>query len=572
MSVEASVRATLDPEYRGILLAGDSSLSNELRWRGIRFRKKGHLLLVPFDQAEALLDVGFQWETLAARAVTNRRHVRLSAPEVIVRAREVASRGPSEARRVLGEHRWSRVLDDHQILNVAIMTIPRLWGGSIFDEQGTGKTPTTIAIFDVLMERGDVDVLLVVAPKSMMGEWPREVQRFSDNLYATVVVQGTRKDRSSAIRSGGDVIVANYEGVVSMLDDLALLAQRARVMLAVDESFFVKNPEASRSSALRTLREWCTCAYVLCGTPAPNRPDDVVAQFDLVDFGYAFNGIRLETDSDLAADQVRTVMDSRSVVVRSTKRDALPNLPSRSFHEVVIDMAPLQRAAYDAALRNLILDLRSVSDHEFSRNIAGFFERRATLLRICSDPSPVVPGYEELPGKVEALDALLDRLIRKEGEKIVLWSFYRASIKRLVRRYEGYGVVRIDGSVVDVGDRQIAVRRFQEDDSIRLFVGNPAAAGAGLTLHRARIAVYESLSNQAAHYMQSLDRIHRRGQDREVEYFTLLANDSLEPGEYRRLVEKAQRQSDLLGDPPDPAVTRQIMLEELLATHEVCRA
>ena len=71
-----------------------------------------------------------------------------------------------------------------------------------------------------------------------------------------------------------------------------------------------------------------------------------------------------------------------------------------------------------------------------------------------------------------------------------------------------------------------------------LFIANPAAAGAGLTLHRARFAVYESMSNQAAHYLQSLDRIHRRGQEREVEYITLLCEDTVEVQEYARLTDK----------------------------------
>ena len=55
------------------------------------------------------------------------------------------------------------------------------------------------------------------------------------------------------------------------------------------------------------------------------------------------------------------------------------------------------------------------------------------------------------------------------------------------------------------------MRKFQEDSRTMLFVANPAAAGAGLTLHKSHIAIYESMSNQAAHYLQSLDRIHRRG-------------------------------------------------------------
>ena len=68
-----------------------------------------------------------------------------------------------------------------------------------------------------------------------------------------------------------------------------------------------------------------------------------------------------------------------------------------------------------------------------------------------------------------------------------------------------------------------------------LFVGDPGAAGAGLTLHRARYAVYESMSNQAAHYLQSLDRIHRRGQDRPVEYLVLLCDETIESPEYERI-------------------------------------
>ena len=74
--------------------------------------------------------------------------------------------------------------------------------------------------------------------------------------------------------------------------------------------------------------------------------------------------------------------------------------------------------------------------------------------------------------------------------------------------------------------------------------------------------IYESLSNQAAHYLQSMDRIHRRGQDRPVEYFILLCEDSLEIGEYDRLVAKEKSQGALLGDRPAQIVSRKSMLAE----------
>ena len=146
----------------------------------------------------------------------------------------------------------------------------------------------------------------------------------------------------------------------------------------------------------------------------------------------------------------------------------------------------------------------------------------------------------------------------------MVWSFYRAALQRIASRYSAYGIARIDGSVSDVAERRDAIRRFQEDDATMVFVGNPAAAGAGLTLHRSNVAVYESLSNQAAHFLQSLDRIHRRGQERPVRYITLLAEGSLEEAEYRRLLDKADRQADLLGDHAEPRLTRSMLLDELL--------
>lgn len=98
---------------------------------------------------------------------------------------------------------------------------------------------------------------------------------------------------------------------------------------------------------------------------------------------------------------------------------------------------------------------------------------------------------------------------------------------------------------------------------VRLFVGNPAAAGAGLTLHASHHAVYESFSNQAAHFLQSLDRIHRRGQTRKVTYQVVLSEGTLEVPEYHRLLTKADHQATLLGDASFPALARATLLADL---------
>jgi SNF2 family DNA or RNA helicase len=521
---------------------------------------------VEFAESTHLLgmDQAMEWDAVARRMAENRHQIRSNGPRVAADVEAVFAAGSASARTAVADCALLGVLDEHQVVNVAALTTPYTYGGCVFDEQGTGKTATMIATFDVLVERGLAGTLLVVAPKSMVAEWEQEFRKFTGNLYRIRIADGDRRSKAAMLYQGADVIVVNYETLVAIEDEVVRLAGRTKLVLAVDESFNVKNPDARRTAAARRVREWCTHAYVMCGSPAPNSAGDIVSQFDLVDFGYTFGSLRLDPDPDVARVQIGDRLREKGVYVRNLKSDVLPDLPGRTFTEVAVDLAPQQRLAYDGALRDLVLDLQRVDDETYARHIQSFLERRATLLRICADPAPVVPGYAELPAKITALDGLLRRLVEEEHEKVVVWSFYRSSLDRIAARYSGYGLVRVDGSISEIGARREAVRRFQDDPDVAVFLGNPAAAGAGLTLHGARYAVYESLSNQAAHYLQSLDRIHRRGQSRDVRYVTLIAMGTVEEAEYARLRTKADAQADLLGDPYDPAPSRRVLLDELL--------
>jgi SNF2 family DNA or RNA helicase len=571
----ASIRVAIDHTGRALRLSGDDvgHLRDQLSEVGVRFRLRGEEGAVVADAWEGVgllsSNLVLDWSPDALRLANNRAAVAAAVPRVEAAFADIRVGGPARARTLIADGTMTGTLDDHQAVNVALLTTPDTWGGCVFDEQGTGKTVTLIAAFDVLVERGLTDTLLVVAPKSMIAEWRQEFGHFTGDLYKVVVAEGDRWAKARALFSGADVVVVNYETLLTLGDELVRLARRTRLTLAIDESFNVKNPEASRSQAAARLREWCTHAFVLCGTPAPNSAADVVAQFDLVDFGHTFTGLKLDKDRSVAAGQVGDRLEQRGLYVRNVKAVVLPDLPPKSFTEVEVDLAPQQRAAYDAALDDLILDLQRVDDETYAREIQSFLERRAALLRICADPAPLIPGYDELPAKIVALDDLLGHLVGELDEKVVVWSFYRSSLDRIAARYAEMGLVRIDGSISDPAERRQAVRRFQEDPAVSIFLGNPAAAGAGLTLHSARYAVYESLSNQAAHYLQSLDRIHRRGQGRDVRYVTLLARGTVEEVEYGRLRQKADAQGDLLGDPPAQAPTRRVMLADLLPRRDV---
>jgi len=553
-------------------------LSRALRTHVAGTRRTAGGVYVPASSAPDLLardriPVDLRWRDEARMFAENRLRARAAHRTLHKEVARIQAAGLEAAAKWLTGTAGMERLDPHQLINVAAMTVPEGHGLCVFDEQGAGKTVTLIYAFDVLAGRDEIDFALIFAPKSMLAEWPRDFTRFKGDLYRVAVVTGSRRERRATLASGADVLVTNFETAVTMEAELRALLRRhgRRAILVVDESFYIKNLDAHRTRAVRRLREWCGRAFVLCGTPAPNAPDDLVQQFSLVDFGETFEGVDIPRDRDAARQVVRDAIETRGLFVRNLKSAVLPDLPGKAFHQVLVPLQPAQQRAYAAALDSLLTDLHATDDRSFRKELTSFLARRSALLQICSNPAAVVSGYDEVPAKVLALDSVLEEMIGRRGEKVVLWSFYTASLEALVRRYTGFRPVRFDGST-DVAARRDAVQQFQEDDQTMLFVGNPAAAGAGLTLHRASIAVYESMSNQAAHYLQSLDRIHRRGQTRPVEYLVLLCDGTIELTEYDRLTRKECAAQELLGDPAPEHSTRRSFLTEIESAATLLKA
>lgn len=508
------------------------------------------------------------WQADALQFAKNRKH-RIATSE---QAREAViglkAGGLHAAERATLDLPGKSALDDHQLLNVALMTVEQGDGLCVFDEQGAGKTVTFIFAFDLLVQRDEIDVALIVAPKSMIPEWPRDIHRFKGDVYKTAILSGSRGEKLRTLREGADILVTNFETAVSMEAELRAFLQRfsGRAAIAVDESFFIKNRDAKRTQALRRLREWCRRAYVLCGTPAPNSPHDLIEQFNFVDFGTTFSGVNVPEDRDQARPIIQAAIEDSGAYIRHLKSDVFRDLPNKVFHRMNVPLAPQQQRIYGAVLQDLIAELEQTSDVEFKKRISSFLARRMALLQACSNPISLVDGYTETPSKLLALDSLLDEIVARRREKVVLWSFFTRSIDAISTRYTRFNPVRFDGTITSIGERRAAVQKFQEDNSTMLFIGNPAAAGAGLTLHRSKYAIYESMSNQAAHYLQSLDRIHRRGQTREVEYLILLSDGTIEEREFDRLQHKEHSAQILLGDHVDPPLTREVLLSELQAS------
>ena len=79
---------------------------------------------------------------------------------------------------------------------------------------------------------------------------------------------------------------------------------------------------------------------------------------------------------------------------------------------------------------------------------------------------------------------------------------------------------------------------------LKVILANPAAVAESISLHKiCKNAIYLDKSFNAAHYMQSKDRIHRVGlkKDDVVNYYYIFSKDSVDELIHSRLIMKEQR-------------------------------
>lgn len=436
----------------------------------------------------------------------------------------------------------------HQRVGVDFLTSRR--GCLLCDEQGLGKTLTCLVAFWLLRHQERVESLLVVCPNSLKHNWRSEAAKFFPD-WVVSVAEGYKGRRRRAYESKADIFVVNYESARSDYADLRLLLRRRRTVLVCDESHLVKTYGSQTTKGLRFLRSAAERVWIMSGTPIPNSLEDAYAQAELAggarllgsrkQFNEAF-GKASETLG--AVEQLRDRLEP--IMLRRTKEDAL-DLPDRTFEERRVELRGDQRRIYEAIRDDLLEKVRHLTDEEFDAARMNFLTRLLRLSQVASNPQLVFPDYLEENAKRHELDQLLRDLIVANGRKVVLWSYYVPTITSFLDHYADYRPVAIYGAVPPP-ERAKAVQAFQEDPSTMLFIGNPQAAGTGLTLTAAHYAVYESLTWRYDLYAQSLDRIHRIGQSKNVTYFLVLAENTVDIDILANLNKKRAIAATVLGD------------------------
>ncbi len=161
-------------------------------------------------------------------------------------------------------------------------------GGVLADEMGLGKTVQTIA---TMLGNPQPNPTLIVAPKSLLTQWQREIAKFSSLPSFVLRPQYSAHEPeriASKIESlGNTCILATYETVARMPQLAGVRFSR----IILDESHRIKNRVTKTYKAVAALQggiKWC-----LTGTPITRRPSDFVTLITWIgetaplDVGYA---------------------------------------------------------------------------------------------------------------------------------------------------------------------------------------------------------------------------------------------------------------------------------------------
>ncbi|KAL3857456.1 hypothetical protein ACJMK2_012126 [Sinanodonta woodiana] len=142
-------------------------------------------------------------------------------------------------------------------------------------------------------------------------------------------------------------------------------------------------------------------------------------------------------------------------------------------------------------------------------------------------------------GKMIFLVKLLDQ-VKSEGHRCLIFSQSRKMLDIIekVIKNRGHKIMRLDGTVTQVADREQRIRKFQSDDSYSVFLLTTQVGGVGITLTAAdRVIIFDPNWNPATD-AQAVDRAFRIGQDKNVIIYRLITCGTVEEKIYRRQIFK----------------------------------
>lgn len=200
-------------------------------------------------------------------------------------------------------------------------------------------------------------------------------------------------------------------------------------------------------------------------------------------------------------------MQTAHVYLRRTKDD-IGDLPPKYIHERVFELNKEQMAEYKKLWDEYeAAKLEEDSSKEINKELieGGIYRKYLS--------NQMVPNTIKLAEKCLA-----------RGEKIVIACCYDDELYTL-RDYFKDKCVIYNGKM-SLKEKDEAIKRFNNDPNIMVFIGNIIAAGVGITLTSSRVVIFNNFSYVPGDNSQFQDRVHRIGQTRDVHIFYQFFKDT----------------------------------------------
>lgn len=424
----------------------------------------------------------------------------------------------------------------HQQIALSYMTFNNFF--ALFMEQGTGKTiPALNRVLD-LLKAGSISEALVVAPKSALGAWERDIEKF-DKLDADLL-------RDS-------ITLINYDKVWRGDDKSPYYKKYGCIIL--DEAHLIKNRTSQRSKFILKIACMSDYRYILTGTPIGNgQLENIWSLYCFLDpnlekgrvYSNIFKGYMNDNASGTYKGSFKEFQDRYCVLNRYHKPSSYINvkelqniinehsyrvkkvdcldLPDKLPDEIVyVDLK--EKALYKRlATESALLEYEILAENPLSRMIklrqlaSGHIKTEDELIEVKNE-------------KLEVLKELIEGY--DDDKKLVIFAEFKYSISKISELLKKLKIkhVVLDG---DQKDKKIW-RQFQADASIKIIVCQYQTASAGIDLFASDTIIYYEPTLRSTTLEQSRDRIHRTGQVNKCSYIHLLTKGTIEVDIYRAL-------------------------------------
>lgn len=478
-----------------------------------------------------------------------------------------------------------------------------------FSVPGAGKTSVVYGAFSYLSnldldDKKYVDKLLIISPLSAFGPWELEYEECFGEKPSTKRLNGKvsveEKKQYLYSRTPARITLISYNSVPTLREELIYFLRNNKVMVVLDEAHKIKNTSGGvTASGVLEIASYCSSRVVLTGTPAPNGYEDL---YNLYKFIWPtkkvipFEVYQLKDMSKHDEDyRVDTLLNAIAPFFIRVKKSDL-GIPDATEHEpIIVPMGDAQRRIYDVIEKRYMKDIVSTKDSKFQKDLVKArlirMMQAATNPNLLSVPLQNFASYEgfdadavaedtslikdvleysqnETPAKFIKAKELIEQILSKGG-KVVVWAIYVKNILDFQEYLTNNGIecrTLYGATPVATGEeledddsvetREKIIAEFHKpDSSFSVIIANPFAVSESISLHKVcHNAIYMERSFNAAHFIQSKDRIHRYGlkPGTETNYYYLLSEDSIDSVINDRLIDKEARLREIIESMPIP--------------------